>query len=82
MAMLVMIFSGVPTAISFFMCGFFGMIIMTGTHAAVAMAKIIPFFAMSQFDWIVIPLFMMMGIILFETRIGDERAIMILFYNN
>ncbi len=70
--MLILMFSGVPTAIAFFTCGFFGMVIMGGFGQAIGLTQVVPFFAVSSFDWIVIPLFMMMGVILFETRIGEE----------
>ena len=63
---------GAPMALVFLLVGAGGMIWFGGWEAARGAFMSIPFESMNNFDWSVIPLFIMMGLVLFETGIGPE----------
>ena len=70
--MIVMLLSGLQTAVVFFMMGFIGLIVLKGWPVAIAACMYIPFDRINSFDWVVIPLFIMMGIVLVEAGIGED----------
>jgi len=70
--LLVFIFLGVPLPVTFFIIGFLGVTWIQGWGHALAVARLFPFTTINSFEWSVIPLFTMMGLILFECLIGEE----------
>jgi len=70
--LLAFIFLGINLPLSFFLIGYFGIVALVGWETAWVFIESIPFFALESFNWTVIPLFVLMGMIVFECRIGEE----------
>jgi len=70
--LLVFIFMGMNLALCFFIIGFFGVWLIKGSTVAFTLVQSIPFIALESYNWSVIPLFIFMGIIVFEARIGGD----------
>jgi len=70
--LLVFIFMGMNLALSFFIIGFFGIWLIKGWAVASTTIQSIPFLSFDSYSWSVIPLFIFMGIIVFEARIGGD----------
>jgi len=69
--LLVLIFMGMNLALSFFVVGFFGLLYMGGPTTFV-FVKVVPYTILDSFEWSVIPLFTLMGIVIFHCRIGED----------
>ena len=70
--MLLLILIGMPTFVAMFVVGVGGMIVMVGWSATMGLLSIIPRTQLTSFDWVVIPLFVFMGVVLMETGIASE----------
>jgi tripartite ATP-independent transporter DctM subunit len=70
--LVVFIFLGVNLPLTFFVIGFFGIVLIKGWSVAFVLTKGIPFILLSSFNWSVIPLFVFMGMIIFQCKIGQE----------
>ena len=69
--LLVFIFLGLNLALSFFIIGFFGLLILQGPSVFVFI-EVVPYTALDSFEWTVIPLFVLMGMVIFHARIGEN----------
>jgi tripartite ATP-independent transporter DctM subunit len=69
---LIFIFLGVPMAIAFGVVGVGGIALVKGVTALKVILAFFPFTAATSFDLSVIPLFIIMGLLLFESGIGDQ----------
>lgn len=67
-----LIIIGVPMALAFLTVGAGGLIWLAGWDAARGAFMSVPFLAVADFEWSVIPLFVMMGMVVFEAGIGRE----------
>jgi tripartite ATP-independent transporter DctM subunit len=70
--LLVFIFLGINLALTFFVIGFFGIVIIIGWDASWVFIESIPFLTLQSFNFTVIPLFVLMGMVIFECGIGEE----------
>jgi len=70
--MLALILIGMPTFVAMFLVGVGGIFLMVGWTGSMGLISIIPRTQMTSFDWVVIPLFVFMGVVLMETGIGSE----------
>ena len=81
LALFVLLFLRVPVWASLALVGFFGNLVLSGPQAAFALAGTTPFDAASAYTLSVIPLFVLMGEVLFHTGLavkvidGVERLI-------
>jgi len=69
--LLVFIFLGLNLALSFFLIGFFGLLLLKGEPAWI-FSYIMPYTTLDSFSFSVIALFVLMGMVVFECRIGEE----------
>ena len=70
--LLVFIFFGLNLPTTFFVIGFFGIVIMKGWDTAWVLTEGVPFNELSGFNCSVIPLFVFMGMVIFHCRIGED----------
>ena len=70
--MLILIFAGLPLPVMFFVIGFFGAVLLRGWEAALSMATRAPWVKIVDFNFSVIPLFVMLSIVLFEYGVGEN----------
>ncbi len=70
--MLVFVFLGVPLPVTFATLGVTGVFILRGWNATMTMLSVVSWNNIASFDWSVLPLFVMMGLIIFVVGIGEE----------
>ena len=70
--LLVMILMGIPMAISGFCVGLFGILIVKGFGAAWGGLQGLPFWSVASFNLSVVPLFVFMGALIFESGVADD----------
>jgi C4-dicarboxylate transporter, DctM subunit len=68
-ALLALIFAGVPLGFALAGVGFFGVIAMNGWSAAMGMFTTAPFSIVSGYSYITVPLFILMGILAFHSGV-------------
>ena len=70
--MLVLQFAGVPVPVMFFLLGFFGTLLLKGWVPALNLLERAPYTQLADFNFSVIPLFLMLSMVLFECGVGEE----------
>lgn len=63
---------GLPLPITFFVTGFMGMMVLKGWSATLVLLERIPYSGLADFNWSVIPMFILLGVLLFECGLGAE----------
>jgi tripartite ATP-independent transporter DctM subunit len=69
--LLVFLYLGINLALSFFIIGFFGLLLVQGPSVLI-FVQLVPYTAINSFDFSVIPLFVFMGMLLFHCKIGED----------
>jgi C4-dicarboxylate transporter, DctM subunit len=70
--MLILMFGGVPVGFAMGLVGFFGVFYFTNLSAAVSQAAILPYSIVANYDYCVLPLFLLMANICFYTGMGTK----------
>lgn len=70
--MFVLMFAGLPIAFATFVVGFFGIVVVLGSDAAFGAIRIFLFGFVASFNWALIPFFVFMGVLLFESGLSDK----------
>ena len=67
---LVLLILGVPIGISMALVGFLGFSYIVNMNAAFHVVSTVPYGLISSYDWLVLPLFLLMGTVLFHAGLG------------
>jgi len=70
--MVVLVVVGLPLPITFFLMGFMGVVLLKGWSQALGLLERVPYTELSDFSFSVIPLFIVLGIVLFQCGVGEE----------
>lgn len=70
--MLILMFLGIPIGICFVLPGLLGLILLSGFTPAISMLGTVTYTQMASYSWAVIPLFMLMGELVFESGIATK----------
>src|SRR5690625_4539300 len=70
--LLTLLLIGTPVAFSLGLSGGLGLVWLTNTGAANASMGQVPFSAIAQYSWIVVPLFIFMGVIASRGRLAED----------
>jgi C4-dicarboxylate transporter, DctM subunit len=70
--MFLLLFMGVPVAVAMGLMGLAGTIWVTGLNAALGIAKTVPITTVSEYEWSVLPLFILMGEFCFFSGLSEE----------
>ncbi|MBM4278347.1 MAG: TRAP transporter large permease subunit [Deltaproteobacteria bacterium] len=68
---LVLLLLGVPIGISMALVGFVGFAFIVNMNAAFSVISTVPYELISNYDWLVLPLFLLMGTVLFHAGLGS-----------
>lgn len=68
---LLLLLLGVPIGISMALVGFLGFSYIVNMHAAFHVISTVPYGLISNYDWLVLPLFLLMGTVLFNAGLGS-----------
>lgn len=68
---LVFLVLGVPIGVSMALVGFLGFSYIVNMKAAFHMVSTVPYGLISNYDWLVLPLFLLMGTVLFRAGLGS-----------
>ena len=68
---LALLILGVPIGISMALVGFLGFSYIVNMHAAFHVVSTVPYGLISSYDWLVLPLFLLMGTVLFHAGLGS-----------
>ena len=71
-ALMVLLFLGVPIGFTLVIVGFFGYAAIGGLHAALTNVAVLPFDRLNDYHFAVLPLFILMGSFVAHSRIGAE----------
>ncbi len=70
-ATLVLLLLGAPIGISMALVGFLGFAYIVNLQAAFSVISTVPYGLISNYDWLVLPLFLLMGCVLFHAGLGS-----------
>jgi len=70
--MIALLFAGLPLPITFFVIGFFGIFLIRGWEATLGIVKECPYLVVANFQWSLIPMFILLSVVLFECGVGGE----------
>jgi len=70
--MSVLLIGGLPAPVTFFVVGFFGIVLVKDWAPALAVIQETSWASVADFSWSLIPLFIILGVVLFECGIGHE----------
>lgn len=70
--MLIFMFMGIPVAFSMFLVGMIGMAYLRGIDASMSTISEVPYRTSAHYEWCVIPLFILMGYIVFYAGLGKD----------
>ncbi len=68
---LVLLILGIPIGISMALVGFVGFASIVNMNAAFSVVSTVPYELISNYDWLVLPLFLLMGTVLFHAGLGS-----------
>lgn len=70
--LLMLLFLGLPIAVCMLMVGYICISVLDGFGNTLSVMSMVPYATSTEFNWIVLPLFILMGLLVFRTGLADD----------